>query len=49
MAATTYEGVNVMMNTQAARYLLKQIKIAMKGGKCEGFFSYINDTQTLLK
>jgi acyl-CoA oxidase len=26
--SVTYEGVNVMLNTQASRYLLKQVKMA---------------------
>jgi hypothetical protein len=38
-----------MLNTQASRYLLKQVKKAMKGKKCEGFFAYINNIESLKK
>jgi hypothetical protein len=38
-----------MLNTQASRYLLKQVKKAKSGKKCEGLFAYINNLESLKK
>ena len=37
------------MVQQSSRYLFKQSEKIAKGKKCEGYFSYMNDTETLCK
>jgi hypothetical protein len=44
---STFEGVNVVMNQQSSRYLLKQAKRAASGKKCEGYFRYVNHLDEL--
>jgi acyl-CoA oxidase len=45
---STYEGVNVLMTQQSARYLLKQVKKVKQNKKCTDYFKYINNIDQLL-
>jgi hypothetical protein len=47
--AVTYEGDNTVMAQQSARYIFKQVSNVMKGNKCVGVFSYLNEVDYLLK
>ena len=44
----TYEGVNVIMFQQSARYLFKQRAKLDKGKKCTDQFEYLNDLPNLM-
>ena len=44
----TYEGVNVIMYQQSARYLFKQVEKVAKGKKCTDYFSYINEIDNVM-
>ena len=43
----TYEGINVVMLQQSARYLFKQCRSLQKGKTLTGFFEYMNRTKEL--
>ena len=43
----TYEGINVVMYQQSARYLFKQANSIAKGKTVKGYFEYLNRTKEL--
>ena len=45
---STYEGVNVIMYQQSARYLLKQAAKVAKGKQCTGYFEYLNEMPNIM-
>jgi hypothetical protein len=47
-AYPTFEGDNVVMMQQSAKYLIKQYKKALKGkNKPQGLMSYLNEVEHL--
>lgn len=44
----TFEGVNVVMFQQSARYIFKMLQKLQSGGKMTGVFSYLNNMKALL-
>lgn len=45
----TFEGDNTVMAQQAAKYLQKLVKKVYKGETVSGYFSYLNELQTITR